>query len=89
MYVVSEEGLTTVLKPGVKPTRVAANQIDGRTLASPAFVDGAICLRSDTHSYCIGNPGHTPVQTASRPRKSKLARSDGSKVRRASATEAR
>jgi len=32
---------------------LATNQVDGRTRASPAFVDGVIFLRTDTHLYRI------------------------------------
>lgn len=54
IYFQSETGLTTVIKPGKTFERVAENQLDGRTFASPATVGGAIFLRTDTHLYRIG-----------------------------------
>jgi outer membrane protein assembly factor BamB len=54
IYITSEEGLTTVLEPGERPKVLAENQLEGRSLASPAFVDGAIFFRTDTHLYAIG-----------------------------------
>lgn len=53
IYLLDEEGLMTVLAAGTKFDKLAANQLDGRTLASPAMVDGAIYLRTDTHLYRI------------------------------------
>jgi outer membrane protein assembly factor BamB len=55
IYVVSEEGATTVLTTGPKAEVLATNQLDGRSLASPAFLDGAIIYRSESHLYGIGN----------------------------------
>jgi outer membrane protein assembly factor BamB len=65
IYVVSEEGLTTVLNAGRKADVVSTSQLDGRALASPAFVDGAIFFRTDTHLYCIGQPRDPDVRAAS------------------------
>jgi outer membrane protein assembly factor BamB len=85
VYVTNEEGTTTVFEPGPALNAIATNQIAGRTLASPAFVGEAIYLRSDTHLYCIGNPGQ-PLRVAARARKAAPVPGDKSKVRRASAT---
>jgi len=88
IYALNEDGVMTVLKPGPKPVRVATNQIEGRTLASPAFVGGAIFLRSDTHLYCIGDPGQPSARAAARDRSVSRIPTDipvNSKVRRASA----
>lgn len=53
IYFLNEEGLTTVVAPERKYRQLATNQVDGQTLASPAFVDGVIFLRTDTHLYRI------------------------------------
>ncbi|HWA99022.1 MAG TPA: PQQ-binding-like beta-propeller repeat protein [Pirellulales bacterium] len=55
IYIGDEDGKTFVLAPGVEYQELAINQLDGRTLATPAFVDGVIYLRSDTHLYRIEN----------------------------------
>ncbi|MBI3463087.1 MAG: PQQ-binding-like beta-propeller repeat protein [Planctomycetes bacterium] len=53
IYLLNEEGLTTVVAPGTTFKQLAANQIDGRTLASLAVSQGAIYLRSADHLYRI------------------------------------
>jgi len=55
IYVFSEEGKTSVFRPGKQPEPVAENHIQGRLLASPAVAGKAIFLRSDTHLYRIEN----------------------------------
>ena len=56
IYLVNENGTTYVVAPGDKFKLLAENHLDGRVLASPAFVPGAIFLRSDTHLYRIEEP---------------------------------
>jgi outer membrane protein assembly factor BamB len=56
IYFLNEEGETTVIAPGTAFRRLAANQLDGRFLASPAIAGGAIYLRSDRHLYRIEAP---------------------------------
>jgi len=53
LYFCSREGLTSVIKAGKQYERVSANQISGRIFASPAAVDSALFLRSDTALYRI------------------------------------
>jgi outer membrane protein assembly factor BamB len=53
VYCLDATGTTTVLAAGPKFEVLATNQLEGRTQASPAIVDGAIFLRSDTHLYRI------------------------------------
>ena len=53
IYFLNEEGLTTVVAPEREYKELASNQLDGRTLASPAFVDGVIFLRTDKNLYRI------------------------------------
>jgi outer membrane protein assembly factor BamB len=53
VYCFSEDGRTTVLRAGKEYEKLAENQLDGRTMASPAFVDQAIVLRTERNLYCI------------------------------------
>ncbi|HQU42574.1 MAG: pyrrolo-quinoline quinone [Planctomycetia bacterium 21-64-5] len=53
VYITNESGLTTVIAPTSDYTELAANPIDGETLASLAVSGKAIFLRSDTHLYRI------------------------------------
>ena len=53
IYFLNESGLTTVIAPRSEFEKLATSQLDGRTLASIAVVDGAIYLRTDTHLYRI------------------------------------
>lgn len=53
IYLLDEEGTTTVIAPDKKFESLAVNKLDGRTLATPAFVDDTIFLRTDTHLYRI------------------------------------
>ncbi len=55
IYFFSQDARTTVLKPGKEYTKLAENQLEGRMLASPAFVDNAIFLRTNSHLYRIEN----------------------------------
>lgn len=56
IYLFSEEGQTTVIRPGDKFDQLAANALDGGIMASPAVVDRAILLRTDTHLYRLEEP---------------------------------
>ena len=49
----SDKGKTTVLAPGKEPVILAENYLEGRIVASPAFVGRTIFLRTDTHLYRI------------------------------------
>jgi outer membrane protein assembly factor BamB len=53
IYCLDAEGATTVLAAGKTFEKLATNKLPGRTQASPAIVDGAIFLRTDTHLYRI------------------------------------
>ncbi|HZE95817.1 MAG TPA: PQQ-binding-like beta-propeller repeat protein [Planctomycetota bacterium] len=48
VYFQSEDGVTTIVKAEKTFTKVAENTLKGRTFASPAPVDGALFLRTDT-----------------------------------------
>lgn len=53
LYFTNEEGETTVVAPGRKYEELAKNRLDGRTLASPAVVEGALIIRTDRALYRI------------------------------------
>lgn len=53
VYIFGENGTTTVVQPGDSFRSLAENHIDGRIMATPAFVDRSIILRTDTHLYRI------------------------------------
>ena len=55
IYILSEEGVTLVLRPGAKYDEVARNDISVTCLASMAVSQGNFYIRSDQHLYCIGN----------------------------------
>ncbi|MEM7475897.1 MAG: PQQ-binding-like beta-propeller repeat protein [Planctomycetota bacterium] len=54
IYITSEEGITTVLKPGTKYQELAKNEVNGICKASLAVADGQIIMRSSDYLYCIG-----------------------------------
>ena len=54
IYLVSEEGVTTVVQAGPTPKILTTNALPETFLATPAAADGALFLRSDKHLYCIG-----------------------------------
>jgi len=55
LYVTSETAETAVVEAGPTFRLIAKNVLDGTyTLSTPAFVDGAIVLRTGTHLYCLG-----------------------------------
>ena len=55
LYVVNEEGVTTVLGLGDKPEVLAVNPVGETVLATPAVAGGALYLRSDGHLFCVGS----------------------------------
>ena len=54
VYVVSEDGVTTVFEAGPVFKILAENDLGDYTLSSPAIVDGQIFLRTTKYLYCIG-----------------------------------
>ena len=55
LYCTSEEGKTTVVKPGKGGMKiVATSEIGERTLASLSVGDGAIFHRTESHLYRVG-----------------------------------
>ena len=53
IYFQSEEGFTTIIRPGLEYDELARNELDGSALASPAVAEGSIFIRTDTHLYRI------------------------------------
>lgn len=55
IYLLSEDGVTIVLRPGSKYDEIAANNIEANCLASMAVSQGNFFIRSSDHLYCIGD----------------------------------
>jgi outer membrane protein assembly factor BamB len=53
-YFVSDQGITTVLRPGLKFEVLAKNKLGEPVTASPAISQGQIFLRGHRHLFCIG-----------------------------------
>ena len=53
IYFQSEEGLTTVIAPGTTFNELARNELNGRSLATPAVSNGSIFIRTNSHLYRI------------------------------------
>jgi hypothetical protein len=53
IYFLSEEGESVVIASGREFKKLAANQLNGRTLASMAVSKRSICVRTQTHLYCL------------------------------------
>ena len=53
IYITSEEGVTTVLKPGAKYEELAKNVVSGVCKASLAVSGNELFLRSSEYLYCI------------------------------------
>jgi len=56
VYFFGKDGRSTVVKAGKQFEKFAENLLDGQVTATPAIVDRAIFLRTDSHLYRIGNP---------------------------------
>jgi outer membrane protein assembly factor BamB len=54
IYVLSEDGVTLVLRPGSRYDEVARNSVGERCLASMAVSQGHFYIRSSKHLFCIG-----------------------------------
>jgi len=55
VYVLSDKGKMTVIRPGAEYEMVARNEIGEDTNASPAISNGRIYLRGDKHLFCISS----------------------------------
>jgi len=56
IYILSEEGVTLVLRPGTQYDEIARNSIGETCQASMAVSQGQFYIRSAEHLYCIGVP---------------------------------
>jgi outer membrane protein assembly factor BamB len=54
VYFLSDQGVTTVVKPGPEFQAVARNELGENCFASPAVSQGQIFLRGEKHLFCIG-----------------------------------
>ena len=54
VYILSEDGVTLVLRPGAKYDEIARNTIGERCLSSMAVSQGHFYIRSAGHLYSIG-----------------------------------
>lgn len=71
VYLVSEQGKTTVIRPGDKYQEVAANILEERILATPAVCGRALLMRTDGYLYRIeaipANAASSTVTTSRGP----------------------
>ena len=56
LYFFSEQGVTSVLKPGKVFEKLAENQLDGLIMGSAAVAGNAFIIRTDEALYRIGEP---------------------------------
>ena len=54
IYILSEDGLTVVIKPGPKYDEIARNDLEDTCFASMAVSQGHFYIRSAGHLYSIG-----------------------------------
>jgi outer membrane protein assembly factor BamB len=55
VYMPSDEGVITVIKPGSEFKEIAKNRMGEKMYASPAISNGKLYLRGFQHIFCIGN----------------------------------
>ncbi len=56
VYLLSDDGIMTLVRPGDEMEVVAENPLGEYCFASPAISQGQLFLRSEHHLYCIGAP---------------------------------
>jgi outer membrane protein assembly factor BamB len=54
ILLLDEDGVATWIRPGKSFETLGKNELPGRTLATPAFLAGAMFLRTDQHLYRFG-----------------------------------
>lgn len=54
VYLVADDGLTKVVRPGSKLDVVAENPLGESTFSSPAIANGRFYIRGQKHLYCLG-----------------------------------
>jgi outer membrane protein assembly factor BamB len=69
LYLCSEQGKISVVEPGDQFRLLAANQLDGRILSTPAPAGRALLVRTEKHLYRVENTGvaDPPSATGSPP----------------------
>ena len=60
IYILSEDGVTLVLRPGETYKEITQNDIGETCFASMAVSDGNFYIRSAEHLYCIGQESSQP-----------------------------
>ncbi len=55
VYFLSDDGVTTVVRPGEEFDAVAVNELGEATYASAAISQGQLFIRGEEHLYCIGD----------------------------------
>ncbi len=55
-YITTDEGSTTVVKPGPAYAEIAVNELGQNCYSSPAVSEGQIFLRGDKDLFCVGQP---------------------------------
>ncbi len=63
VHFLSDEGVTTIIRPAEKFDVVAINRLGENCYASPAISHGQILIRADKHLYCIGARGEAEKGT--------------------------
>ena len=56
VYLTSDRGVTTIIKPGPEMEKVAENDLGEFVSSSPAVSQGQIFIRGHENLYCIGKP---------------------------------
>jgi hypothetical protein len=64
IYLQSEEGVTTVIRPGPSFEPVAVNRLDEPILASMAVAGRSLYIRTAEHLYCLVNSGNASPREA-------------------------
>ncbi|HEV7222204.1 MAG TPA: PQQ-binding-like beta-propeller repeat protein [Pirellulales bacterium] len=67
-YFLSDEGVTTIVKPGEEYEAIAINPLGEACYASPAISQGQIFLRAAKHLYAVGEGERQARQVGSAPR---------------------
>ena len=55
VYLIADDGITKIVRPGEKLDVVAENSLGEYCIASPAISDGQIFVRGEENLYCIGS----------------------------------
>ncbi len=64
IYAVNEYGVVYVVAAADEFQLLATNDMDERTLATPAIADGELFLRTETQLYCVGTQGNIAATNA-------------------------